>query len=32
VDAAYEKYLSEMARGVERYRQNRPAFVVLVAM
>ena len=32
VDAAYEKYLSEMARGVERYRQNRPAFVALVAM
>ena len=32
VDAAYEKYLSEMAAGVERYRKQRPVFVVLVAM
>ena len=32
VDAAYEKYLSEMASGVERYRRQRPVFVVLVAM
>jgi len=32
VDAAYEKYLSEMAAGVERYRKQRQAFVTLVAM
>jgi len=32
VDAAYEKYLSEMAAGVERYRKQRRVFVALVAM
>jgi polysaccharide pyruvyl transferase WcaK-like protein len=32
VDAAYEKYLSEMARGVEAYRKSRAVFPVLVAM
>ncbi|HXX20491.1 MAG TPA: polysaccharide pyruvyl transferase family protein [Candidatus Acidoferrum sp.] len=32
VDAAYEKYLSEMATGIERYRQQRSVFPVLVAM
>jgi polysaccharide pyruvyl transferase WcaK-like protein len=32
VDAAFEKYLSEMAAGIERYRNSRRAFPVLVAM
>jgi len=32
VDAAYEKYLSEMAHGIERYRKQRSVFLVLVAM
>jgi polysaccharide pyruvyl transferase WcaK-like protein len=32
VDAAYEKYLSEMAAGVRRYCQTRELFPVLVAM
>jgi len=32
VDAAYEKYLSEMASGVARYRKQRSVFPVLVAM
>jgi polysaccharide pyruvyl transferase WcaK-like protein len=32
VDAAYEKYLDAMARGVDRYRKQHPVFVVLVAM
>lgn len=32
VDAAYDKYLSEIASGVERYRKHRSVFVVLVAM
>ena len=32
VDAAYEKYLGEMAEGVRRYRQGRNVFPVLVAM
>lgn len=31
VDAAYEKYLSAMARGVERYRKQRSVFLVLIA-
>ena len=32
VQAAYEKYLAAMARGVAQYRTERQAFVVLVAM
>jgi polysaccharide pyruvyl transferase WcaK-like protein len=32
VDAAFEKYLSEMARGIQRYRETRTVFPVLVAM
>jgi len=32
VDAAYEKYLTEMANGVTKYRSTRPVFPVLVAM
>jgi len=32
VDVAYEKYLSEMAAGVDRYRKQRQTFVTLVAM
>ena len=32
VDAAYEKYLSEMAEGVRRYRETRNIFPILVAM
>jgi len=32
VDAAYEKYLSEMAEGVQRYGRTRSVFPVLVAM
>ena len=32
VDAAYEKYLSEMAEGVRQYRRTRNVFPVLVAM
>lgn len=32
VDAAYEKYLSEMAEGVSQYRRTRRVFPVLVAM
>jgi len=32
VDAAFEKYLSEMASGIERYRNTRRVFPVLVAM
>lgn len=32
VDAAFEKYLSEMASGIERYRNSRRVFPVLVAM
>jgi polysaccharide pyruvyl transferase WcaK-like protein len=32
VDAAYEKYLSEMAEGIRRYRQTRKVFPILVAM
>ncbi|HXW62365.1 MAG TPA: polysaccharide pyruvyl transferase family protein [Candidatus Acidoferrales bacterium] len=32
MDAAYEKYLSEMASGVQRYRSKQRVFVALVAM
>ena len=32
VDAAYEKYLSEMAEGVRQYGRTRTVFPVLVAM
>ena len=32
VNAAYEKYLAEMAEGVRRYRGTRKVFVILVAM
>ncbi len=32
VDAAFEKYLTEMAAGIERYRNSRRVFPVLVAM
>src|SRR5580658_3976041 len=32
VDAAYAKYLSSMAAGVQRYRETRRVFPVLVAM
>jgi len=32
VDAAYEKYLTEIAGGVAKYRASRPVFPVLVAM
>lgn len=32
VDAAFEKYLGEMAAGIERYRNTRRVFPVLVAM
>jgi polysaccharide pyruvyl transferase WcaK-like protein len=32
VDAAYAKYLSAMAEGVQRYRKRRSVFPVLVAM
>jgi polysaccharide pyruvyl transferase WcaK-like protein len=32
VDAAFEKYLSEMADGIQRYRETRTVFPVLVAM
>ena len=32
VDAAFEKYISEMAAGIERYRNGRRVFPVLVAM
>jgi polysaccharide pyruvyl transferase WcaK-like protein len=32
VDAAYEKYLSAMAGGVQEYRKTHPVFPVLVAM
>jgi polysaccharide pyruvyl transferase WcaK-like protein len=31
-DAAYEKYLSEMAEGVRQYRRTRAVFPILVAM
>jgi polysaccharide pyruvyl transferase WcaK-like protein len=32
VDAAYQKYLSAMASGVQRFRETRKVFPVLVAM
>jgi polysaccharide pyruvyl transferase WcaK-like protein len=32
VDAAYAKYLSEVAAGIRRYRQTRSVFPVMVAM
>jgi polysaccharide pyruvyl transferase WcaK-like protein len=32
VNAAYGKYLAAFARGVEKYRQSRPVFPVLVGM
>jgi polysaccharide pyruvyl transferase WcaK-like protein len=32
VDAAYAKYLSEMSAGIQRYRQTRNVFPVMVAM
>jgi polysaccharide pyruvyl transferase WcaK-like protein len=32
VDAAYQRYLSAMASGVEQYRKTRSVFPVLVAM
>ncbi|HKV03905.1 MAG TPA: polysaccharide pyruvyl transferase family protein [Candidatus Acidoferrales bacterium] len=32
VDAAYEKYLSEIATGVRGYRERRKVFLLLVAM
>jgi polysaccharide pyruvyl transferase WcaK-like protein len=32
VDAAFEKYLTEMARGVQEYRATRTVFPVLMAM
>ena len=32
VNAAYEKYVSEMAEGVRRYRESRKTFPILVAM
>jgi polysaccharide pyruvyl transferase WcaK-like protein len=32
VDAAYEKYLSEMARGIEGYGRQHSVFLVFVAM
>jgi polysaccharide pyruvyl transferase WcaK-like protein len=32
VDAAYEKYLAAFARGVEKYKQSRQVFPVLVGM
>jgi polysaccharide pyruvyl transferase WcaK-like protein len=32
VNAAYEKYLTAFARGVEKYRQSRQVFPVLVGM
>jgi polysaccharide pyruvyl transferase WcaK-like protein len=32
VDAAYEKYLSAMASGVQKFRETRKVFPVLVAM
>jgi polysaccharide pyruvyl transferase WcaK-like protein len=32
VDAAYERYLSEIASGVDKYRKQRQRFVALVAM
>jgi len=32
VDAAYEKYLTAMAQGVQRYRQSRTVFPILVGM
>ncbi|MGD1209954.1 MAG: polysaccharide pyruvyl transferase family protein [Candidatus Acidiferrales bacterium] len=32
VDAAFEKYLSEMADGIQAYRETRAVFPVLVAM
>jgi polysaccharide pyruvyl transferase WcaK-like protein len=32
VDAAYEKYLSAMAGGVEKYRKSRNVFLILVGM
>jgi polysaccharide pyruvyl transferase WcaK-like protein len=32
VDAAYEKYLTAMAGGVQKFRQTREVFPVLVAM
>ena len=32
VDAAFEKYVSEMAAGIDRYRNSRRVFPVLVAM
>jgi polysaccharide pyruvyl transferase WcaK-like protein len=32
VNAAYEKYLAAFARGVEKYRQSRQVFPVLVGM
>jgi polysaccharide pyruvyl transferase WcaK-like protein len=32
VDAAYAKYLSAMANGVQRYRKTRSVFPVLIAM
>ena len=32
VDAAYAKYLSAMAEGVQRYSKSRPVFPILVAM
>jgi polysaccharide pyruvyl transferase WcaK-like protein len=32
VDAAYDKYLTAMAKGVDEYRKSRAVFPVLVAM
>jgi polysaccharide pyruvyl transferase WcaK-like protein len=32
VDAAYERYLAEMASGVDQYRKTRSVFPVMVAM
>jgi polysaccharide pyruvyl transferase WcaK-like protein len=32
VNAAYEKYLTAFARGVEKYKQSQPVFPVLVGM
>jgi polysaccharide pyruvyl transferase WcaK-like protein len=32
VDAAYERYLSSMATGVQNYRKGRAVFTILVAM
>ncbi len=32
VDAAYDRYLSAMASGIERYKKDRSVFPVLIAM